>query len=266
MKEEELSTEETELLYELIKDHHMLAPVVMIGASALIPVPFLDDMAKEYLEKRLFREIATCEGLSLSKDEQEHLTQEPKKRGCCALGCLGSAFLYPLKKLLRKVFFFLEIKRAVDQATTALAQAWLFRLAIHRELWLPGGDIELCHRVRTAIREACQSHGVQPLETAVKHAFFETKSTMMDFAGKFSKDSPSGDDDMGKAVDRLEKEQEEKLKGITQKLSDSLSEVSESYLERFGVTFEKHLAEELARPNETENQDVAKEKEPGSKA
>ena len=50
MKENELSTDETKLLYDLIKDHHLLAPVVMIGASALIPVPFLDDVAKEYLE------------------------------------------------------------------------------------------------------------------------------------------------------------------------------------------------------------------------
>lgn len=250
MKENELSTDETKLLYDLIKDHHLLAPVVMIGASALIPVPFLDDVAKEYLEKRLFRELAAAEGLKLSKEEQEHLSQEPKNSGCCALGCLSSAFWYPIKRVLRKLFFFLEIKRAVDQATTALAQAWLFRLVLKRELWVPGGDIESCHRVRRAIRQACQSHGVQPLETAVKHAFGEAKSTMMDFAGKFSKDTTTTEDDMGEAVDRLEREQEEKLKGITKRLSASLGEVSESYLERFGVTFEKHLAEELAKPRD----------------
>ena len=52
MKEEDIVTEETELLYQVIKDHHLLAPVVMIGASALIPIPFLDEVAKEYLEKR----------------------------------------------------------------------------------------------------------------------------------------------------------------------------------------------------------------------
>jgi uncharacterized protein YegL len=73
---------------------------------------------------------------------------------------------------------------------------------------------------------------------------------MMDFAGKFSKDTTTTEDDMGEAVDRLEREQEEKLKGITKRLSASLGEVSESYLERFGVTFEKHLAEELAKPRD----------------
>lgn len=249
VKEDELNSEETALLYEVIKDHHLLAPVVMIGASALIPIPFLDDVAKEYLEKRLFREIAAKEGLSLSKEEQEHLTQEPKG-GCCALGCLGSAFLYPFKKLLRKLFFFLEIKRAVDQATTALAQAWLFEITLRRKLWSPGGDTELCHRVRTAIRLACHSHGVKPLETAVKHAFAEARSTMFDFAGKFTKETASSDDSIAKTVEQLEREQEDKLKGITQKLSDSLNDVSETYLAKFGVTFEKHLAEELARPKE----------------
>lgn len=249
MKEDDVVAEETELLYQVIKDHHLLAPVVMIGASALIPIPFLDDVAKEYLEKRLFRDIAAKEGLTLSKEEQEHLTQE-KSGGCCALGCLGSALIYPFKKLLRKLFYFLEIKRAVDQATTALAQAWLFELTLRRKLWQPGGDIEKCHKVRRAIREACLSQGVQPLEMAVKHAFSEAKDTMWEFAGKFSKDTAKSDDTMADAVDRLEKEQEEKLKGITQKLSDSLADVSESYLVRFGVTFEKHLAEEMARPVE----------------
>ena len=33
-------------------------------------------------------------------------------------------------------------------------------------------------------------------------------------------------------------------------VSDTLADVSESYLVRFGVTFEKHLAEEMARPVE----------------
>ncbi|MFA5503897.1 MAG: hypothetical protein WC314_21420 [Vulcanimicrobiota bacterium] len=247
MKEKEATSEETELLYQVVRDHHLLAPVVMIGASALIPVPFLDDVAKEYLEKRLFRDIAAKEGLVLSKEEQKHLTQE-KNGGCCALGCLGSALIYPLKKLLRKILYFLEIKRSVDQATTALAQAWLFELTLRRKLWVPGGEIESCHKVRRAIREACTSHGVKPLELAVKQAFSGAKGTMLDLAGRFSRETASNEDTIAQTVDQLESEQEENLKGITRKLSESLNDISESYLVRFGVTFEKHLAEEMARP------------------
>ena len=241
--------EETELLYELIQDTHQLTSVVMIGASALIPVPFLDDVVKAYLEKRLFSDVAKREGLSLSKEERDRLTHE-QSGGCCAGGCLKSAFLYPFKKLFRKIFYFLEIKRAIDQSTTALAQAWLFRLTLYRDLWKPGGDLESCDRVRNAIKSACLSHGVKPLEVAVSHAFAETKSTLWQFAGRFSRDTVTSDADMSKAVDKIEREEQEQLKGVTQKLSDSLNEVSEAYLVKFGITFEEHLAAELAKPKD----------------
>lgn len=247
MTEMDNSNEDTELLYLLIKDSHLLTPVVLIGASALIPIPFADDMVKVYLEKRLFSEIAEKEGVSLSKEERSRLTQTPSK-GCCALGCLSSAFLYPVKRVLRKLFYFLEIKRSVDQASTALAQAWLFQLTLHRGLWKPGGDIARCDQVRTAINAACHSHGVKPLETAIKHAFAGTKGTLKEFAGKFSKKSTADEAEFAQAVEKLEEEQKEKLAGITQRLSDSLGQVSDSYLVRFAETFEQHLAVELAKP------------------
>lgn len=244
------SPPETELLYRLIRDTHLLTPVVLIGASAMIPVPFVDDLAKAYLEKRLFQELAQREGFKLSKEEQSRLTQEPSS-GCCALGCLGSAFLYPIKRLLRKVFFFLEIKRAVDQSTTALAQAWLFELTLNRGLWQPGGNPASCDQVRTAIREACHSQGVKPLETAISHAFRGAKGTLMEFARNFAGKATSDETKMAEAVADLEREEQEQLEGLTQKLSDSLGEVSDGYLERFAVTFEEHLAQELAKPLQT---------------
>ena len=243
--------EETELLYELVKDSHLLTPIVMIGASALIPVPFLDDAAKAYLEKHLFGMLAEREGLELSKDEKYHLTQEPSS-GCCAWGCLGNALLYPLKKLLRKIFFFLEIKRAVDQATTALAQAYLFRLTLRRDLWKPNEDIHNAHSVRKAIAEACRSHGVKPLETAIRHGFEGAKGTMADFAAKFAKKTGDDEKDMKKAVDSLEQEEKAELAGLTQRLESALDEVEETYLAKFTKNFEQKLAAEKAKPPESE--------------
>ena len=158
------------MLYELVKDSSLLTPVVLIGASALVPVPFLDDFAKAYLEKRLFRLLAEKEGLELSKEEQSHLTQHSGS-SCCLVGCLGSALIYPFKKILRKVFFFLEIKRSVDQSTTALAQAYLFRLTLRKDLWRPGGPVESADVVREAILAACHSQGVKPLEDARQVSF-----------------------------------------------------------------------------------------------
>ena len=231
------------MLYELIRDSSLLTPVVLIGASALVPVPFLDDIAKAYLEKRLFRLLAEKEGLELSKEEQSHLTQHPGS-GCCLVGCLGSALIYPFKKVLRKVFFFLEIKRSVDQSTTALAQAYLFRLTLRNDLWRPGGPVESADVVRESIQAACHSQGVKPLETAIRHGFEGAKGTLSDFASKLA-DKVSGADDseekISSVVDRLEEEETEELKGLTRSLSDSLNDVSQPYLEKFSATFEKQL-------------------------
>lgn len=243
--------DETALLYELVRDSHILTPVVMIGASALIPVPFLDDAAKAYLEKYLFALLAEREGLELSKDEKLHLTHEPRG-GCCAWGCLGSALLYPLKKLLRKIFFFLEIKRAVDQATTALAQAYLFRFTLRQDLWKPGETLHHADCVRRAIAEACNSHGVKPLETAIRHGFDGAKGTLADFAAKFAKKSSDDEKEMKEAVDSLEREEKDEIAGLTRRLTSSLDEVEDTYVAAFAKNFQQKLAQEKSKPPEPE--------------
>lgn len=236
---------ESDLLYDLVKDTGLLSKVVMIGASALVPVPFLDDVAKAYLEKSLFASIAQRSGVALSKEEKQKLTQDSQKKGCFAWGCLGSVFLYPFKKLLRKVFFFLEIKRSVDQSTTALAEAYLFKLALKQGLWKPGGDPKDAEAVRRAIRATCQSQGVKPLEASIRHAFEGTKGIFAAFAATFMKEKPGADEvQIERAVASLEKQETAELAGLTQKLSSSLENVSESYLERFNASFESCLKAE----------------------
>lgn len=240
---------EDRLLTSLVKDGDILTPVVMIGASALIPVPFLDDVAKAYLEKRLFAKVAARKEVSLSKEEKQGLTQDKDPRGCCALGCLGSALLYPLKKLLRKIFFFLEVKRCVDQSTTALAEAFLFAVTLEKELWQPGGPSHDAECVRRAIRHTCRSQGVKPLEASIRHGFEGARGLFGDFAAKFvSKGTGEDEEQMERAVESLEQEESAKLAGLTKKLTVSLEKMPDSYLERFAASFAEQLALERARP------------------
>lgn len=246
------NTPEDLLLTSLVKDGDILTNVVMIGASALIPVPFLDDVAKAYLEKRLFAKLADHKELTLSKEEKQALTQDSDPRGCCALGCLGSAMLYPLKKLLRKIFFFLEVKRCVDQSTTALAEAFLFAVTLEQELWKTGGPLQDAECVRRAIRATCQSQGVKPLEASIRHGFEGAKGLFGDFAAKFvSKGAGEDEEQMAKAVESLEQEESAELAGLTKKLTVSLEKMPESYLERFAASFAQQLALQRARPAQT---------------
>lgn len=240
-------SEETAMLYELVGEPHILSVVVLIGASALLPVPFLDDVAKAYLERRLVRTIASGEKLTLTTEEVERLTLEPPK-GCCALGCLGKVVLYPIKKLIRKILFFLEIKRAVDQSSNALAEAWLLTLALRQGLWSTGRPIAEADRLREVMDAACQSHGVKPLETAFDHAFRGAKVSLLDFAGRFTGQVDDDKERLDAAVEKLEAEEGERLAKLSRKLREALSEVGEVYLQRFAKEFERQMEEAVKRP------------------
>lgn len=247
-------SEEADSLYDLVKDTTVLSQVVMIGASALVPIPFLDDVAKAYLEKSLFSTLAERSGLSLSKEEKYHLTQDTQGKGCWAFGCLGSAFLYPVKRLLRKVFFFLEVKRCVDQSTTALAQAYLFKLALKRGLWKPNSGVADSECVRRAIVATCHSQGVKPLETSIRHAFEGTKGLFRDFATKFvSAQTGTDESKIEKALVGIEKQETAELEGLTQKLATSLESVSDSYLAKFAASFENQLRLERQTPRDAKS-------------
>lgn len=236
----DVNSEETALLYDLVGDPHLLAIMVMVGASALLPVPFLDDVAKGYLERRMLRTIASKEAMTLTSEEVDRLTQEPSK-GCCLVGCLTGAVIYPVKRLLRKLLFFLEIKRSMDQASTALAESWLFWLALRRGFWSPGRDIAEADRLRTVIEAACNSQGVKPLETALRHAFGGAKGTLKELAARFGGKTLSDKAQLEAAVRSLETEEGERLAKLSKSLKAALSEVGESYLRRFAEEFERQM-------------------------
>ena len=242
-------SEETELLYELVGNPHLLAVMMMVGASALLPVPFLDDVAKSYLERRMLRTIAEKEGMVLSPQEVERLTQEPPK-GCCLVGCLGNVVVYPVKRLLRKVLFFLEIKRSMDQASTALAEGWLFWLALRRGFWSPGRDLAEADRLRNVIEGSCHSQGVKPLEMALRHAFAGAKGTLKQLAQRFAGKSLQDKAQLEAAVREIEAEEGETLVKLSKKLKEALSGLSEGYLQRFAEEFEKQMEQACQRPLE----------------
>src|SRR5919201_2781678 len=93
----------------------LVAHAVLVGLTPLIPVPVVDDLAKNYFRRRLVRRLAAASGRGLTEAELGALLSEPG--GGCVRGCLGAVLIYPLKAVFRKVFYFLEWKRAVDLAS-----------------------------------------------------------------------------------------------------------------------------------------------------
>src|SRR5688500_5976683 len=101
----------------------LVTHAVLTGLTPLVPIPFVDDQIYAYFMRSLVQHLATSQGRTLSGSDITSLAAHPS-RGC-ALGCLGSVLLYPLKRVMRKVFFFLEWKRAVDTISHTYYQGYL---------------------------------------------------------------------------------------------------------------------------------------------
>ena len=105
----------------------LLRDAVLVGLTPLIPLPFVDDLARVALRRRLVRGVAAEEGVDLAPAMVEALAGEPAG-GC--LGTLPKLVLYPINKIFRKIFFFLEVKRAVDLVSTSWHYGWLLQVAL----------------------------------------------------------------------------------------------------------------------------------------
>jgi hypothetical protein len=132
----------------------IITHAVLTGLTPLIPVPFVDDLVKGYFQRRLVRSLAAAHGRELTPEEIATLTED--RRSGCTRGCLGQVFIFPLKMIFRKVFFFLEWKRAVDLTSHSYHQGYLLDYSL-REGWLgQTPHAGSAAAVRTAIDEVCR--------------------------------------------------------------------------------------------------------------
>ncbi|MCS6899999.1 MAG: hypothetical protein RMJ98_21340, partial [Myxococcales bacterium] len=142
---------------------------ILVGMTPLIPLPFLDDIAQSYFEQRMIERLARAHRLSLTPAQIDDLSVQPDPSGCVK-GCLLNLLLYPLKKILRKLFFFLEIKRTVDLVATTYAKGYVLDRVLARGLCAPAGPHSPA-QVRGATERALARVGTSPIELAVRHAF-----------------------------------------------------------------------------------------------
>lgn len=151
----------------------LLKYAILVGMTPLIPLPFLDDIAQAYFERRMIERLAQAHQLSLTPEQFDELSTQSDPAGCVK-GCLVNLLLYPLKKLLRKIFFFLEIKRTIDLVATTYAKGHVLDRVLVRGLCAPAGP-HAPGQVRVAAERALTRVGTSPIELAVRHTF--TSST-----------------------------------------------------------------------------------------
>jgi hypothetical protein len=207
----------------------IITHALLIGITPLIPVPFVDDLAKSYFQRRLFRQLAQAQGQTFSPKIVSILADD---RGGCLSGCLSTVFLYPIKKVLRKIVFILEWQRAISLVTHSYYHGYLLDVTL-KEGWLQTDDEDVAARVRAAVDRAHHRANTRLLRDVVKRTIIKSRSMLKDAARRIT----SGIRLKGKkAIDEEMLEQEEPqaeaaMKEVTRQLQAGIAELPLDHFE-----------------------------------
>ncbi|TVQ94481.1 MAG: hypothetical protein EA397_02090 [Deltaproteobacteria bacterium] len=148
---------------------------LLISLTHLIPIPLLDMWIADQLRARLARLQLAPYDVKLSGREARLLG------GATAGGCLGliwGLLVWPIKRALRFLLWFLLIKAMVDTFSDVVARAVMVDEALAAGL-LPGDVI----RARAAIQRASRGVSTKPFERAVGLIFRTTRREMWRWLG-----------------------------------------------------------------------------------
>ncbi len=226
----------------------LLVYALLTGLTPLIPVPLADDLAKSHLRRRLVRLLAQAHGRDLSESLIQALAREPSRGGCLG-GCLAQALLYPLKKIFRKIFFFLEWKRAVDLTSYTYHWGYLLDYAFQEGLVEPSGtstsvDYTSVDDLRAAIETACQEAPIKPVERAVNATLRQSRAALLSAAKRLQANLTRRA--AGKATEPAAPEQQEEamseVSGVATLLQQRIaSAVPEEHFRDLRERFRRHL-------------------------
>lgn len=214
---------------------------VLVGITPIIPIPLLDDLVKTYFQRRMVRKIAAEYGVSLDNKAVPILADDASNG--CIKGCLSMIFIYPFKKIFRKIFFFLEWKRAISTVSSSYHQGILLSMAFEDQVYANTANID-AQKVREAMDATCKEVGVDPINRAVRYTFEQSKDNLKKLARLLQRNLPkfSGqpdEEEINVTKELLEKEEE--ASGISTQLDQVIHQIPPSYFENLRAKFKQHL-------------------------
>jgi hypothetical protein len=126
-------------------DWSRYADATLAGLSVLIPVPFVDDAFEAFFRKRIPGAVARSRGRKLPREVRAVLDEEDAARGGCAALPVRLA-VGLLKRLSRKLLYFLTVKQAADRLSYYWYRAFLM------DHMLAAGHLESPESARVAHR------------------------------------------------------------------------------------------------------------------
>jgi len=161
----------------------VLLYAVTAGLCPLSPLPFIDDLAIHMLHRRMIRSQFALAGITLSDPQINALVD--RKSGFLR-GCLTTVFLYPIKKIFRKVFYFFAVKDCVDVTSELLHRGLLLQLVID-ERRITADDLTPDHaallRINDAMTVALREIDPRPINQLLKRTFAGSRALVKEAAG-----------------------------------------------------------------------------------
>ncbi|MEW6402386.1 MAG: hypothetical protein AB1649_11345 [Chloroflexota bacterium] len=154
------------------KDWIILYHTLLIGASPLIPLPFVDEWIAQYLRRQLISGIAKSHNATLTRTEIRQLAAE--QSGC--LGVLSAIFILPLKEIFRDIFFWLEWKRGIDLATQAYYFGYLLGIVFESKEF----DSRKAPLYRIAVADVLKGANTKFVRGSIKRTFDSSRSSLRD--------------------------------------------------------------------------------------
>ena len=216
---------------------------VLCGLTPLIPVPFVDDIARNYFRRQLLQKLAAAHGQTLTASDLQVLADEQSKG--CLRGCLGTALIYPVKFLFRKIFFFLEGKRAIDTASTTYYFGFLADYALQNGWCAP--NKHSATELRAAIDAIIVETDPSFINRAMKSAFAQSKNNLsaavIQFTNSFrgAKQTPT---QITSTLEATQQQEKDDVQNVVNQAQQSIGTVPESHFD----TLRSRLAQML---NET---------------
>jgi hypothetical protein len=216
---------------------------VLAGLTPLIPVPFVDDLLKAYFKRRMVRKLALSHSQFLNDQDLQTLADDADSG--CLQGCLTTVAVYPLKAIFRKIFFFLEWKRAVDIVSHTYYQGFLLDAALG-ERWIAPAGVRRAEEVRQALNSVLLQLNTSLIERAVKGIFRQSKTAVKSAAQLLHNSlrrlrrNPS-QEQVAEVVEGLEEQEERQLEGVIGQLQNAINDMPAEHFERLKVQLAQAL-------------------------
>jgi hypothetical protein len=143
--------------------------------TTLIPVPFLDDVAKRRVERRLVRRLAAMHGVSLTEPEVAILADEEPTPLFKTMA--RKAALMPVRWVLKKAMVVFTVKAVVDTASGVFHRGFLIDYSLEKRRVGADGDVS-AGELRRAVDQVCKDVGTEPVERALSRAYGPSKDAL----------------------------------------------------------------------------------------